>query len=415
MTNHPIREVERLPLNPKKEEVFSIQNEDVAYLTHNLFKYPCKFIPQIPKWAIGKYLKEPNALVYDPFAGSGTTLVEAVLAGHRAGGSDIDPFGRLLSTVKISPFSKSEIQLAEVLLEKFAKGRMLKSDQNWIPNFPNMDHFFSSSAKNELAYLVRQIDGISNRKVKSLFRVVLASILRKVSNADDASPKPYVSTRVSKKTLSPRAAFTKKAAQSIQRVEAFSKLNLGSFTPLSKDARKSKLQDSSVDLIVTSPPYINAFDYVRSLKFENYWLGLVRDSDLERIRRENIGTESVGPITMIDFKAIPEIEEILREIWDLDKRRATVVLRFFEAMMQNFLEMKRILKTGGKYVLVIADSQIRGVHVESAELLSNIAKRLGFKVETKFGYVIRNRYLRIPRSGQGGFMKVDWVVVLEKR
>jgi hypothetical protein len=136
---------------------------------------------------------------------------------------------------------------------------------------------------------------------------------------------------------------------------------------------------------------------------------------VERIRRENIGTESVGPIAMIDFKAIPEIEEILREIWDLDKRRATVVLRFFEAMTQNFQEMKRILKTGGKYVFVIADSQIRGVHVESAELLSNIAKRLGFKVETKFGYVIRNRYLRIPRSGQGGFMKVDWVVVLEKR
>jgi DNA modification methylase len=415
MTNHPIREVARLPLNPKKEEVFSIQNEDVAYLTHNLFKYPCKFIPQIPNWAIDKYIKEPNALVYDPFAGSGTTLVEAVLAGHRAGGSDIDPFGRLLSTVKISPLSKSDIQLAKVLLEKFAQGRMLKSDQNWIPNLPNMDHFFSSSAKKELAYLVRQIDGISNRKVKKLFRVVLASILRKVSNADDASPKPYVSTRVSKKSQSPRSAFTKKATQSIQRVEAFSQLNRGSFTPLAKDARKSKLQDSSVDLIVTSPPYINAFDYVRSLKFENYWLGLVGDSDVERIRRENIGTESVGPIAMIDFQAIPEIEEILREIWDLDKRRATVVLRFFEAMMQNFQEMKRILKTGGKYVFVIADSQIRGVHVESAELLSKIAKRLGFKVETKFGYVIRNRYLRIPRSGQGGFMKIDWVVVLEKR
>lgn len=75
--NEEIIQVKEIPEKIDFNATLEIISNDVSYFTHGFFKYPCKFIPHVPRWAILKYSK-PYDLVLDPFAGSGTALVEAV-------------------------------------------------------------------------------------------------------------------------------------------------------------------------------------------------------------------------------------------------------------------------------------------------------------------------------------------------
>ena len=101
-------QVEEIPCDVKSNSVFEINSTDVNYYSHGFFKYPCKFIPQIPRWAIQQYSK-PGDLVLDPFAGSGTTLVESILNKRTGLGIDFDKFSQLLCKVKTTKYDKKLI------------------------------------------------------------------------------------------------------------------------------------------------------------------------------------------------------------------------------------------------------------------------------------------------------------------
>ena len=92
---------EIIPSEIEKNSILNILTRDVNTQTHGFHKYPAKFIPQIPKWAINKYLSgSKNKNILDPFCGSGTTLVEGILAGYNTIGIDIDPLSAMISKVK---------------------------------------------------------------------------------------------------------------------------------------------------------------------------------------------------------------------------------------------------------------------------------------------------------------------------
>ena len=97
-----------------------------------------------------------------------------------------------------------------------------------------------------------------------------------------------------------------------------------------------------------------------------------------------------------------------------DKRRAFVVFKFFDDMKQNLVEIRRVLRRGGRYVVVIGDGKVRGENVPTHEILSSIAKQEGFTLERTFGYIIRGRHMKIPRQGIGGLIEADWIVTLQK-
>ena len=85
----------------EQESILNISTRNVTNQTHGFHKYPAKFIPDIPKWAIKKYLNEEKGkIILDPFCGSGTTLVEGLLAGHNVIGIDIDPLSLWISKSK---------------------------------------------------------------------------------------------------------------------------------------------------------------------------------------------------------------------------------------------------------------------------------------------------------------------------
>jgi len=408
--------VNSIPIEIKQNTILEITTRDVGYFTHSFFKYPCKFIPQVPKWAIEKYTKE-NDLVLDCFAGSGTTLVEAVLMNRNALGVDFDKLSQLLCIAKTKLLSENEILFIKENLYAFFKK---DNNANYIlPDLHNLQHWFRSETIQELSHLKHNIDNTTNKNIKNFLLVCFASIIKKVSNADENSPKPYVSTRFKKKIYIVKDLFAKSVYSYLESFDKYSDVKLGNTKIISEDARNIGNNDlkNKIDLAVTSPPYINAFDYVRSLRLENAWLNYFGDSNISEIKKNQIGTETISSQVYkqdIVKTGIKSLDLILKKIFIADKKRAYVVYKYFNDMQDNIVSVKNLLKINSHYIIVVGDSVIRNIEVPTHKILIEIAEKNGFHLENLFSYIIKNRYLRIPRADRGGFIKYDWIIDLKK-
>ena len=177
--------------------------------------------------------------------------------------------------------------------------------------------------------------------------------------------------------------------------------------------------EQNIDLAITSPPYINAFDYVRTLRLENLWLGIFNEEQLRNKKKEYVGTEHLKMAEEEKDLSILNDSELLseyyNEILNIDKKRALIVKRFFEDMKKNLDQVYRNLSEEGHYMIVIGNSKIRGVEIESWKVLEELGAIIGFETDLYFNYIIQNPYIRIPRNGKGGIIKSDHVLILKKR
>lgn len=422
-------EVEELPLNPSVGDTYVIKGNGISAYTHCIFKYPCKFIPHIPRWFLKKYGNELTIKhgVIDPFAGSGTTLVESDLLNYPSYGVDIDALSCLLSKVKTTKFSKNELaslrEIADKLALELPKELDKKKIEKFIPTIENIEYWFSPEAMTELAKIKYYIHKYSagNEKIKDFLMIVLASIVRRVSLADEQSPKPYISRTRKKEASIPAKTYLDYLKRYIKAIEEYSSATkISGSKIIGFDARKidkKAIKGGKVHLAMTSPPYINAFDYVRSLKLENIWLDLVTKEDIARLYEIQIGTEKI-PAEKYKSSApktgIKNLDKKLEEIYAVDKKRAYVVADYFDAMKANMTAIKELLVEDGYYCIVVGDSIIRGVEIPTSRYIVEIGKQLGLAKKDDFSYIIRNRYLRIPRMGRGGFIPKDYILVFRK-
>ena len=113
LSKEQIIEVESLPVDIQTGATYAIKQANPNSYTHGMFKYPCKFIPEIPRWGINTYLSERGGVIFDPFSGSGTTLLEANVNGIDAYGTEIDDIAKLIIKVKTTVLGSRQLELLE--------------------------------------------------------------------------------------------------------------------------------------------------------------------------------------------------------------------------------------------------------------------------------------------------------------
>ena len=273
-------------LPTKDGDRFLFISYDQSLLTHGLHKFPAKFFPELPRWLIKRYSQE-NDRILDPFAGSGTTNVEALLSKRHSVGIDVDPFSRFISKVKVTPLVEKEIKLAQKnLMETILHYRPSLVAESDLPNFPYRDNWFNKEILFEITYLRKQIHNLdTSDEVKDFFKVCLSSIIRSVSNADNNCTRTTIRKKL-KKLVRPSDAlnqFMKALHDKVPKMVAFSRNYPSGITvkfPLDMDARNIKYKANHFDLALTSPPYVNAVDYPRTHQLEMYWLRLCAQESL---------------------------------------------------------------------------------------------------------------------------------------
>ena len=187
------------PMNPEQGQIYEIipDKKKIVASTNRLFnKYPTRYISAVPRFAIKKYSSAGDT-VLDSFCGSGTTAIEAMLLGRNALSIDIDPFSRLLIKAKTTVYSPEDLSLIDEIVNQLKNSSPEEQKQYFVPDLPSIDKWFCKDSITGLGFLKTTIDELAkdNQNVRDYLYVVLAAIIRKSSNADEVSPKPYVSTR----------------------------------------------------------------------------------------------------------------------------------------------------------------------------------------------------------------------------
>lgn len=417
VNNHII--VESLPNDIEFGGSYIIAQANPNTYTHSFFKYPCRFIPEIPRWAIQKYLTGvESASVFDPFAGSGTTLLESVINDYEAYGTEIDNIAKLIIKVKTTPFTKDKLEEIANEFNRIVTNIDTSQKPQKLPGINNLDHWFTEDAIVKLSGIKKNIDRIDDKDIRDFFNVCFVSIIKRVSNADDVSPKPYVSNKIKKNPPETIKEFSSTFTKYFEGIRELSSLGLTKKARIINGDALNFEFDGLFDLAITSPPYINAFDYARTMRLENLWLDTMTENELREKKKDYVGTESIKiteeekRLEILDKSTI--LKSYYSQIFEKDKKRALIVKKFFEDMEGNLKNTYKYLKPGGHYMIVIGNSSIRKVEVESWKVIQQIAELVGFKTETYFNYLIQNPYIRIPRGNKGGKINLDHVLVLKK-
>lgn len=405
-----------LPIN--NEDRFLFISYDQSSLTHGLHKYPAKFFPELPRWLIKRYSKEGD-LIIDPFSGSATTNIEALLAKRHSVGIDVSPFSRFIAKVKVTPLDKTELEICKnKILRLLVNYHPEKVSVDDIPSFPYRDNWFNREIILELAYIKNCIENLdTNEDVKDFLKVCFSSIIRSVSNADDNCTRTVIRKKLNK-VVNPSDAlrkFAEAVLTNIPKMIDFSRLcpnNINVTFPENMDARNIKYKKETFDLALTSPPYANAVDYPRTHQLEIYWLGFAQGS-LTPLKKKQVGTESVSAK---DYKelhliGVKEADEVITKIYNKDPRRAYIAYKYLKDMQKNLEEVYKVLKFNGRYIIVVGNNRIRGEVFENWKYIIALAEKVGFKLENYFASEIIKHFIKVPREER---IDTDWILVLKK-
>jgi len=328
--------IDKIPIdrNLVEQDKLDVNNRDRT----NLFNWRGQFSPGLIDVLLDKFAKS-NSVVFDPFVGSGTTLFESARRSIEAYGSELNPAAvEMASTIKFvnMPISKrvEYITKAEEMLKKYNTNdikHLIKETDNIL-----IRNILVNSAINHF--------NISKNKNRNGFNEAFSKHSKIIMNL------PYVK----------------------KRLDVFH-----------SDARHTELKDNSIDLIITSPPYINVFNYHQNYRPVMEKLGW----DLLSIARSEFGSNRKNR-----------------------SNRFLTVVQYSIDMNDVLKEMNRITKSNGRIIIVIGrESKIRGVSFENYKIITALAcKCLSMKLllrqersfKNKFGKTIYEDILHFkPQKG----------------
>jgi len=402
--------------------------KQVSYATHGIHKYPAKFIPQIPRYCIESFSK-PGDIVLDPFMGSGTTLLESYVSGRESYGIDIHPLARLIAKVKTTPLDPGVLRpRAEKLLSAVKSDNA--ANDSWIPDVPNREHWFREQVLKELATIKKHVWAVPESPYKDFFKICFSSIIRKVSNSDDHSLIPEVTSFQKKLDEQGKTSYDSIAkfenalrnklidASDLWRLSKEVEEKYGhapAVNIIGADARDIELEDSTVDIAVTSPPYASAVHYVSVHKLEMYWLDLLTSTS--ELDSRVVGTARAYAPDYRSWEPTTRLERlrpVLNDLLAKDKKSAYIVHKYFEGMRKNLDEVNRVLRRNGKYCMVVGENSFRKVKIPTYQILVDIARISGFDLKDMFVYDVINRHLDIPRWNDSRIER-DYILVLQRK
>jgi hypothetical protein len=342
--------------------------------------------------------------------GSGTTIVEALLEGRRGIGFDLDPLALQLSRVKTMPLDPDDLRQAGSRVLSAANDLLSNGkavDQELVRKFDDrtqdfVDYWFLPTTQRELMALVLAIRSVTDPSVRRFLELTFSSIIVTksggVSRARDlAHSRPHrVETKVPRNALEQFSLRLRKNLISISQLETNGCVVL----PLAGDARAMPLADSTVDLVVTSPPYANAIDYMRAHKFSLVWLGK-SIGDLSELRAEYIGSERVGNSLALSVALPDRPEMIVQQLAGCDTKKAAILRKYFTEMKAVLAETHRVLRNDSAVIFVVGTSMMRGIDVQTHSCLASIAASVGFEVVGIVQRILdRNKRMMPARFGK---------------
>lgn len=406
--------------------------------SHMIHLYPAKLLPHIPiLFLSNNILSSKGDVVFDPFCGSGTVILEALLSKRSAIGADSNPLARLISKVKTTPINKTKLNLEYKNLCQ----RLQNSSPTFdYPDVVNIDYWFHPHVKDQLNHLKKCIESTRSPEVRDFFKVTFSNTIKRVSLADplvsvpvklrkDKHPQDSLRYQQTKKlikklsTVDVYDVFHQLAESNIKRINIYTKsVGMEINSPnIFRDARclsdgDFSQGDETVQIVITSPPYSGAQKYIRSSGLSLGWLGICKSNELRVYEKQNIGREhySKAEYSKLPSTGVACADKLLMEIFGIYPLRAHISANYLVEMSDAFREAHRVLKYQGYFVLVIANNRVCGKEFLTQKYLRILMESYGFEIELCLIDDILSRGLMTKRNKAANVIVSEWIMVFRK-
>ncbi len=347
-----------------------------------------------------------TALVLDPFCGVGTTLVQAVLRGHHAIGFEINPYAALAARAKLNALCTDLVELdaaIAVMQQDSTRWRQAAAPTQVVPPpLKSRIPFFSPAVERQVLHALAHINGIRSALIADLFRAAFGAVMVSFSNysyepslgSRPAAGKPLIEDAdVGRVLLGKLRQMRMDIAWLHQEMQDVERCGTGRVVNADFFSANSQLPAGTVDLVVTSPPYMNNYHYVRNTRPQLYWLDFITSPQEQRhLEDKNFGqywqtVRGAEPLTLT-FEH-PHLERIVRQLREtrVDKGAyggpgwANYVTAYFNDCFHFVSALVRVLARNGVAVVVIGNSIIQGLNIETERILGEVAEMQGLLLE----------------------------------
>lgn len=388
---------------------------DTGYLTHAIVSYPAKFIPQVVRYAINTYTKE-NDWIIDPFAGSGTVGVEAYLCKRNAVLLDLNLLLNHLMPLKV--YRGKEL-LDKGSLHKLLDGIQENKEHRFLPSWSNVEYWYAPEILKLLSQYWGFIHSIEDDVYSGILKTALLKVSKRFSYTEHRTPKLARSKR--KLAAIDELLNDDWREQLLQIVYDHSLKTLKKLNDFQIQAQSHQYQteyhggvDSSnftvpreCDALITSPPYLQAQEYIRSTKMELYWLGHT-DDEIKQLSRLEIPYRKADRIVNT-----PTLDNVRNKLTrkDLCSRLDSYFCHTLNALENSMNQ----LKSNSAACIFVGNPRIDGIEVELWRIIVEYFTERGFKFEKVYEDRIKTRQLfgtRKNKNPEG--MKSEFLLILRK-
>ncbi len=415
---------------------WNFADADTQELTHGLCYYPARMVPQIAARLLDTYCKKPGVIV-DPFAGSGTTLLESLLRRHRVVGIDVNSVAITLARAKCT-FVDELIDVAGLWEHVNAKNANVKLDTDpiYVQAKRNIDYWYDRRVAERLLALrlgiSQYLETLGSPSQQWVLWVTFMGTIYACSRGiQDGSS--FHTRKTPPNQQDPFQIYDRKLKENLERVSQFATtcskqeihpkegtllqiLNgeqLAQFNLTRGNALTvlPEIPSETVTGVVTSPPYgdeHSTVNYTRYTKHAAYWLG-VSPADVNKMSAETLSSRKQDALP----KGIPTTEKVLAQIKEINAMDHSKVMHFLSEFYLCLKQCQRILTAGAACTIVIANRRVRNVEIPMDVVTTELASQVGLQQEDVF-YRTFPKKVVAWKTISGKSMDQENIVILRK-
>lgn len=367
---------------------------DTKEYTHSFHIYPAMMIPQVAREILNRYKTKDMEVLFDPYCGTGTSLVEGSLVGLKCIGTDLNPLARLISKVKTTKIDINKVQELKIKFNQYID--TAKFNKNNIPKVNNIDFWFKEKQIQDLVIIKDFIDNIEDNDLKDFYLVPFSETLREVSLTRNGEFKLYriAKDKIDKWDPDTINLFKNKLNRNIEGYKKYEEVNKVYDNSVYEFNSSNEIPDklikpNSVDIVITSPPYGDSGTTVAYGQFStlsNEWLGI---EEARKLDKKLMG----GKTTDIELTGYEELDKIIQEISIEKPKRAKEIWSFYRDYKSSIENVSKVVKKNGVVAYVVGNRRVSDIELPTDEFTRYIFEQNGFKhIET----IVRN----IPNKRQ---------------
>ena len=407
----------------KYDKKWNFKEHSMKELVHGLHPYPAMMMPLIARTMFQTYGKGKDTVFFDPYVGSGTTLVEAQYYGAKqAIGVDLNPLAILISRTKTEPIDLSEV---DKLIKEFDE-YIDTTGPVEAPVFSIRDSWFNERSISELAKIRAFILAIKDEAVKDFFKVAFSETTRLASETRNGEFKLYRMSKASLAKFDPHPIemfqeITRRNLQILKGIDYKRETEIVLYAENTIDTiNNHKELNEAVDLIITSPPYGDSHTtvaYGQFSRLSNEWLDIPEAGSLDR--RLLGGARKKDKIF-----DIPELDNAIIQIRENDKQfnrdRSWEVVAFYTDYLESLKTVAKTVKHGGVVVYVVGNRRVRNIELPLDVITYKMFEKMGFThIETHVRDILNKRMpSKASPSNEAGeqipTMTAEYIVVMKK-